>query len=261
MNKSSKMTYVFAYCLFILICIELTNQYKTDISSLDPVENYCSSFSSCRDCKSASLQCDWCHEVGCTHYSSLHCPQKIFLDKTYFKENKERFCNEIISDNPIFIPANLRRFIKMNLKIDDLTIYKRSIMCEIHVEETIIRVKATISNGALYCDMTILRINQSVSLGYIRLLWGGVDPYSNLILIIVYRCEYMASDCVDCQVLDKGFNCGWCQEKSVCSLLEECPRQYGQWINKKSLCGKYNIQVPHQKTGNFRTQLRDVKTP
>lgn len=223
----------------IFTCIKFTKQYNTQLSHVDSTQSYCTSLSSCWDCKRAGTQCDWCHDIGCTHYPSLHCPQKVFLDNAWHKNSLERYCTEIVSSDPIFVPANLRRFIKLNLRIDDLTLYKRSIICEIHIEQAIVRVKGSIGQSTLYCDMTSLRISRSVALGYVRLLWGGAEPYSNMILMIVYRCEYMASNCLECQSLDKRFNCGWCEETSNCILLEECPRQSGPWIDRKSLCGRY----------------------
>ncbi|KAF9801775.1 hypothetical protein SFRURICE_014929 [Spodoptera frugiperda] len=212
--------------------------FNAQLSQIDSIQGYCTSFSSCWDCKRAGAQCDWCHDVGCTHYPSLHCPQKVFLDNTWHKNSIERYCTEIVSSDPIFVPADVKKYIKLNLRIDDLTIFKRSIMCEIHVEQSIIRVKANVGQTTLYCDMTNLKISRTVSLGYVRLLWGGVEPYSNMILMIVYRCQYMASTCYECQELDKRFNCGWCEETSKCILLEECPRQFAPWIDRKSLCGR-----------------------
>lgn len=230
---------------FTFISIKFTEQYKGEVSNEDAVESYCNSFDTCKECKRASPQCDWCHEVGCTSFPNFHCPQKVYLDRKYKTPITERFCTEIVSTDPIFVPANIRKFISMHLAIDDLTIYKRNVICEIHIEETILRVKATLSESTLYCDMTLFRVSRSVSLGYIRLLWGGAEPYSNLILLIVYRCEYMASSCADCQVLTNNFNCGWCEETASCSSHEECPREHGPWINKKSLCNRYKEDLPY----------------
>lgn len=223
---------------FILTYVKLTTLYKADVSGVDPTQTYCTFFSSCWDCKKAGSKCDWCHEVGCTHYPSRHCPQKVFLDNAYFKNTKRRQCTEIVSRDPIFVPANINRFLTLSLNIADLTLYKRRIMCEIHVDQSSLRLKGSIGDNAVYCDMTTLSLsaNQSVAMGYVRLLWGGAEPYSNMILMIVYKCETMAFDCMECLDLDKRFNCGWCEETSQCLLKEQCPGVFGEWTEKKSAC-------------------------
>lgn len=256
LHQQRTMLRLFKLVWIFFTHVKLTKQYDTQLSRLDSIQHYCTSFSSCQGCKGADLHCEWCHEIGCTHYPSLHCPQKLFLDNVWHKNSEERYCTEIVSSDPIFVPANIRRFIKLNLKIDDLTLYKRHIMCEIHIEQTVLRVKGSMGESTLYCDMTILRIMRNVALGYVRLLWGGAEPFSNMILMVVYRCELMASNCMECQALDKRFNCGWCEETSQCILLEECPRQAGPWIDKKSLCSKYYRDVSYLNKKDMRRIIR-----
>lgn len=233
MSNSFKMVWV------IFTYIMLTKTHETQSYEKDTVEDYCTSFSSCWDCKKAGIECDWCHEIGCTHYASLHCPQKINLDNAHRKNSQTRFCTEIVSADPVFVPANIGRSIKLNLRIDDLTLYKRNIVCEIHLEQSIVRLKGSLSVSTLFCNMATLRIERSITLGYVRLLWGGAVPHSNTVMMVVYKCELMASDCMKCQALDKRFNCGWCHETSNCILIEQCPRQTGQTVDRKSSCSKF----------------------
>lgn len=250
MSKFLKLVWI------IVTNLKLTEQYDTQFSRLDSIQSYCTSFSSCLDCKRADLQCEWCHEIGCTHYPTLHCPQKVFLDNIWHKNSEKRYCTEIVSSDPIFVPANIKKFIKLNLKIDDLTLYRRQVLCEIHIEQTILQVKSSMSESTLYCDRTILTIKRDIALGYVRVLWGGAEPYSNMILMVVYRCEFMANNCMECQALDKRFNCGWCEEISQCILLEECPRQAGPWIDRKSLCSKYYRDVSYLNQRDMKGIIR-----
>ncbi|KAJ8719787.1 hypothetical protein PYW08_011962 [Mythimna loreyi] len=233
------------WIIIVNIKLTKTNFNTTQIYPIDTIQSYCTSFSSCWDCKRSGNECDWCHDVGCTHYPSLHCPQKVSLDKAYHKNSPSRYCTEIVSGNPIFVPANIMRFIKLNLKIDDLTIYKRNVICELHLEQSIVTLKGSFGDRTVFCDMTTLRIERSITMGYIRLMWGGAEPHSNMVLMVVYKCESMANYCTDCQALDKRFNCGWCEETSSCILMEQCPRQSGQWIDRKTNCIKDNKEIKY----------------
>ena len=221
---------------FIFTYIKVTKPQNTAISTIDSIQVYCTSFTSCWDCKRAGTRCDWCHEVGCTHYPSRHCPQKVFLDNAFHKNSPKRQCTEIVSPDPVFFPANVRGFVELNMKVDDLTLYDRDVMCEIHIENSVLRLKAIVGDNTVQCDLTTLKISQAVVLGYIRLLWGGAEPYSNMILMVVYKCETMANDCMECQDLDKRFKCGWCDETLKCSLKEQCPGVLGIWAQRKSVC-------------------------
>lgn len=211
--------------------------------------SYCRSFKSCHDCKKTTFQCEWCNDIGCTSFPRLHCPRKVFLDDVWKKNRDERFCTEIVSKQPIFVPANVRRFIKLDLRVDDLTLYERNVICELQIEQQIIQVPATFDDKTAYCDTAILKSNRNIVLGYLRLNWGGLEPYSNTILVIVYSCQNLAQTCKDCLRLDKEYSCGWCKESASCTLLEKCARQYEPWLNKSSTCGYVNFH-------GYRTALK-----
>lgn len=210
---------------------------------------YCRSFKSCHDCKKTTFQCEWCSDVGCTSFPRLHCPKKVFLDDLWKKNRDERYCTEIVTKQPIFVPANMRRFIKLDLIVDDLTLYEKNVICEIQIEQKIIQVPASFDEKTAYCDTAILKTNRNIVLGYLKLNWGGIEPYSNTILIIVYSCQNLAQNCKDCLGLNPEYNCGWCKESASCNLVEECPRQYEPWLNKSFTCGHFNVQ-------SYRTEFK-----
>lgn len=215
-------------------------QISKKISERQSLLSYCRSFKSCHDCKKTTFHCEWCGEFGCTSFPRLHCPKKVFLDDLWKKNKDERFCTEIVNKQPTFVPANVRRFIKLNLKVDDLTLYERNVICEIQIEQKIIQVPASFDDKTAYCETAILKTNRNLVLGNLRLNWGGVEPYSNTMLLLVYSCHNLAQNCKDCLSLSKEYGCGWCKESSSCSLLEECPRQYDPWLNSSYTCGNLN---------------------
>lgn len=213
------------------------NEISKKISERHTLLSYCQSFKSCHDCKKTTFHCEWCGYIGCTSFPRLHCPKKVFLDDIWKKNKHERYCTEIINKQPIFIPANLRRFIRLDLKVDDLTLYERNVICEIQIEQKIIQVPASFDTKTAYCDTSILRTSKNIVLGSLRLNWGGVEPYSNSVLLLIYSCQNLAPSCRDCLNLNKEYGCGWCKELASCSLMEECPRQYEPWLNKSNSCG------------------------
>jgi hypothetical protein len=227
------------YILIVLLLPSECLKIRSDIEGRNSLQTYCSSFKSCNECKRSTFQCEWCNQVGCTAYPRLHCPKRVLLDEIWKKNTAERYCTEIVNKQPIFVPANLRRFIKLELKIDDLTLYESSIMCEMQIGHRVTQVTATLEGGAAYCDTAILKTNRNMVLGYIRLVWGGVEPFSNSILVLVYNCHTLAKNCIDCLALNKEYDCGWCKENNSCGPIEECPRQFGLWMNKSFSCINY----------------------
>lgn len=228
--------------IFVVIIIADSMEQKFNDLNVErlTIHSYCRSFKSCHDCKRAAFQCEWCHDIGCTNHARLYCPKKVFLDNLWKKDGMNRYCTELVTRGPVFLPANVRRFMKIELKVDDMTLYERNIVCEIHLERKIIQVAGSLDKNIVYCDTMVLKISRNVAIGYLRLIWGGAEPYSDMILLIVYNCHTLAASCVDCQGLNKEFQCGWCKDTLNCSLMEQCPRQYGPWITRNNTCGRHD---------------------
>ncbi|XP_059062806.1 plexin A3-like [Achroia grisella] len=242
-NEQTRLRFVITLISFVVLCLIKCSEQLLDsrISGKSNIENICSSIKTCHSCKKA-YQCEWCHDTGCTSFPRLYCPKRLFLENLWRRKSNERYCTEIVNSHPIFVPANVRRFINLELKIDDLTLYQRNIICEIRIDYKIIQVTATFDENTVYCDVMILKTSRNVSLGSLKLIWGGAEPHSNVILLIVYNCQTLALNCEQCLRLNKDFQCGWCEEKSSCSLIEECPRQYGLWMNKSVPCDNSKLQ-------------------
>lgn len=74
---------------------------------------------------------------------------------------------------------------------------------------------------------------------------------SNNLNIIIYKCEYLASNCGICLGLNlKKFECGWCDVDSRCTHADDCPRDSG-WLTKTySIDGSTPI-CPYPRIDNF----------
>lgn len=207
------------------------------------VQNYCRSLNGCQDCVKSAYRCEWYHNIGCTSNANGNCPKKVVLENSWKTQHNGRICTEIISKSPLFVPANVKRFIKVKLRIGDLTIYEQSITCELHLEGQVHRFFGTLDGSSVYCDTSILRIKSNVAVAYLKLVWGGAEPSSNVILVIVYSCKRLATTCKDCQNLNTELKCGWCKDSMSCSLIEECSRVLAPWITRNLTC-KEDVNLP-----------------
>lgn len=198
--------------------------------------SHCRSLTNCQDCVKSVYKCEWCHNIGCTNHARIHCPKKMFLENRWQKDSHARLCTEVITKSPLFLPENVKRYIKVELRIGDLTLREQSIICELHLEGQVYRVSGALKNSEVYCNSPILSIKSNVAVGYLKLIWGGVETSSNVILVIVYSCKRLANSCRDCRNLNTELNCGWCNDSMSCSLKEECPRRLFPWITRNWTC-------------------------
>ncbi|CAH2041121.1 unnamed protein product, partial [Iphiclides podalirius] len=192
----------------------------------------------CQECKKSELECEWCHNTGCTKFPHLHCPKKILIAHLFNNKmnTSQPACTRIVTKSPIFVPANVRHAIKLEMEIDDIMLFKGKVICEIHIEERFMKVHGFLDKNIVYCDSHVFKTTSGVALGSIRLRWQSIVPFSNSVLIIAYNCHALAENCNQCQVLNKRFNCGWCEVNSKCGLIEECPLGYEPWFDENFKC-------------------------
>lgn len=198
--------------------------------------SYCLTLTNCQDCVRSMHQCEWCHNIGCTNNARVHCAKKTLLENRWQKDPNGQLCSEVITKSPLFVPENVKRFIKVDLRIGDITLHEQSIVCELHLEGQVYRFSGALDRSAVYCDSPILSIKSNVAVGYLKLVWGGVETSSNVILVIVYSCKRLANICRDCRNLNTELNCGWCKDSMSCSLMEECPRKVAPWVTRNLTC-------------------------
>lgn len=243
-NRTSNLL-AFSLQLVMMIMLIITpskQEYQQGLKR-QTMNSYCLSITNCRDCVKSVYRCEWCHNIGCTNNAEIHCPKKEFLENSWQTQHNGRFCTEVVTKSPLFVPANAKRFIKVKLRIGDLAIYEHSIICELHLEGRVYRSTGTLNGSAVYCDSMILSIKGNVAVAYLKLVWGGAEASSNVVLVIVYSCNRLASTCKDCQNLSTELKCGWCKYSMSCSLMEECPRMLAPWVTRNLTC-REDINVP-----------------
>lgn len=239
---SNQSTILLQLLMIMLITIPSKQQEQHSLAKHSK-HNYCRSLTNCQDCVRSVYKCEWCHNIGCTNHARAHCPKKVFLEKRWRKVSNARLCSEVITKSPLFVPENVKSIIKVDLIVGDLTLYEQSIICELHLEGQVYRLFGTLDRSAVYCDGPVLSIKSNVAVGYLKLVWGGAETSSNVILVIVYSCRRLANTCMDCRNLNTELNCGWCKDTISCSLKEECPSKILPWVTRNWTCEGKNREI------------------
>lgn len=193
----------------------------------DPT-GYCRSFRTCFDCsKSIWYPCGWCHNYGCTDQPEKLCTfamSKFDLVDTNTTDDLAPVCPYIEHRGSILIPAGVRQNIHVKLHTSDPVLYEKELICQLQFSNRLTHLKALILNDVVYCyPVTLDTVDQGeTNVGTMRLIWGGVQPFSNKIPVSVYRCDVLAVDCESCRVLPPEYGCGWCSDENVCVVADKC---------------------------------------
>lgn len=76
-----------------------------------------------------------------------------------------------------------------------------------------------------------------------------------LIVVLVYRCQGLASNCGFCLELDEKYKCGWCSKggdstSDTCQIKEQC-NNGTQWLDKQQVCPNPRIIDFEPKAGPY----------
>ncbi|XP_038212871.1 plexin-A3-like [Zerene cesonia] len=234
----------------------VTNNFKGDMITQSDIvgkkdskdiDSYCRSIHSCYDCvKSELYPCGWCHDFGCTGKPHNLCPKT----KDASNDNRHRgvsSCPYIQHDGDIFIPAGIRTNLKVKLHILDPIIYRKSIICQIRLKDRITQLKGFIVSNFVYCYPFIIdEIGLSKYTGTFKLIWGGVNPYSNEIPVSVYKCEKLAKSCGSCTSLRPEYGCGWCEDTHKCVVSDKCEGNIIKLIVNETSCFVHEVKLFHK---------------
>ncbi|CAG4953310.1 unnamed protein product [Colias eurytheme] len=218
--------------------IPLSNAQKQDSKGM---ASYCRSIRSCYHCvQSEEYQCGWCHDFGCTSNPYNLCP-KTMDDRMYRGVSS---CPHIQHDGDILIPAGVRTNLKVKLHVLDPIIYRKNIICQIRLQDRVTQLKGFIVSNFVYCyPFTIDDVNLSKYRGSFKLIWGGVNPYSNEIPVLVYKCEKLAKNCVSCTSILPEYGCGWCEDTHKCVVSDKCEGNVIKLTVNKTSCSVHELKL------------------
>lgn len=220
---------------------------KKSVHIKDPTA-YCRSFSTCFKCSTSKwYPCGWCHNYGCTDKPQKFCAYamtKHDFVKSNTTKNLRNLCPYIQHNGPILIPAGVRQNIQVKLHASDPVLYEKELVCQLEFPHRVTRLKALILNNVVYCyPVTLDTLDHGTTdIGSMRLIWGGVQPFSNMIPVSVYRCDSLASKYESiCRLIPREYGCTWCAENNVCTIADKCPDHLKRRFNRltyKSLGSK-----------------------
>lgn len=208
----------------------------------DP-NSYCRSFDNCYECvKSLWFPCGWCHNYGCTESPEYLCPYAETKADISNITGELKACPHIEYDAPIAVPSGESKKIKLQLYVPDPALYNKEIICQIKFLERTIHLKGLIVNDVVHCYPVVLtsyaKMYGETDRGTLSLIWGGAQPYSNEVPLIVYKCEVLASNCELCRRIPAAYECGWCDSIAKCVSKEKCLSK-SNWIRNRMTCENY----------------------
>ncbi|PZC84531.1 hypothetical protein B5X24_HaOG204561 [Helicoverpa armigera] len=209
----------------------------------DP-SGYCRSFNNCYECvKSMWFPCGWCHNYGCTENPGALCPlAETKADKSNIS-GQIRACPHIESEGPVLVPGGVRVNIKVKVYIPDPALYEKDIICQVKIGTELNHLKGLILKDVVYCYPAVLKSRSNEfddnDRGTLMLIWGGAQPYSNKVPLIVYNCETLATDCESCRIIPSVYGCGWCDQTAKCVMGAKCSNDMMQWTLNRLTCENY----------------------
>ena len=226
--------------------VQSMNHYK-DGPIKDP-GSYCRTFDTCYECvKSVWFPCGWCHDFGCTDNPEHHCPFAETEAKRFNITGELKACPYIGHQGSILVPEGLLTKIKVQLYGPDPAILEKEITCQIIVGNRLTNIVGTIQNGYVHCSPIVLQsyanLYRDKNRGALSLVWGGAQPYSNRIPLIVYNCEVAAINCEECTKIPAEYGCGWCAPTAKCVMQGKCALSLFHWIRDSSTCKVYGKEV------------------
>lgn len=89
----------------------------------------------------------------------------------------------------------------------------------------------------------------SFSIKHIRQILNEIILLSNV--VIMYKCENMASSCGKCLTQNEAYSCGWCKPSNQCSIQSTCTTTDG-WLPNTENCPNPRIKrVSYINTNDF----------
>ncbi|XP_071810480.1 plexin A3-like [Asterias amurensis] len=219
----------------------------------------CSAFDSCTKCVDNAFMCNWCvHENRCMGDSSSCIATGVvgYREGNTTTTGKE-FCPriELGSGVEILLPAGETsefRLIAARLPVED------GYECVLRYEDRVITTPATkMGDNAIICSPR--KYNYTSTESFIKakfsMRWNDgkflLDNPSD-IHVTLYKCAMPRTNCGKCLMLDRKFDCGWCESTRECSMESRCGQQE-TWLNgEDGLCPDPTVSSFHPQSGHIR---------
>lgn len=216
-----------------------------EATRLKDAKRYCRSFLTCDECiNSMWFPCTWCHNTGCTHTAEKYCTINTNKADKYNFTSNITGCPYIHNNGPVLVPAGVNINLKVKAFIPDPVIYKKRIICLVQIKKRFTHLIGMLVGDTVYCYSKILKPDINLKFtdaetGTLRLIWGGAEPYSNEIPLVVYKCGDLALDCDTCRLIPTEYGCGWCDKIQSCVVGQHCAHDLISWTLNRLTCDSY----------------------
>ncbi|KAL1461083.1 hypothetical protein WDU94_013014 [Cyamophila willieti] len=177
----------------------------------------------------------------------------------------------------ILVPSNTIKQISVKLRnIFQQCIVETRFICQFNIEGHKLRVKARLLGEMIHCDPMHFQYTSRLSSinTSLTIIWGRsriMDNPDN-VLVNIYSCQDLASNCDLCLNLNHKYKCGWCQSNHRCEIFEHCDG-LGMWFSINQTCAIPEMTSFHPKSGpweggtnvtingiNLGKKFQDIKT-
>lgn len=202
---------------------------RNEILRKENLEPYCAKITSCDECIKNSAYCDWHFDYGCSRIDL-----NVLVSKTL--TTMKFHCPFVTHEGHVAIHAGVSTNVDVKVYAPFPEMFEREISCEIQVSDSVTLLQGVIINDMVHCYefQYDLDSENPVEYGSFKLNWGGIDPYSNEVPLVVYNCETMAKDCESCSQIGPEYGCGWCDVLSQCVMEKKCPTHGNWWLSRNS---------------------------
>lgn len=220
----------------------------------DSTQTDCATLTSCTQCVSSQLSCDWCIDgVRCTNNTAQDCQNDLFVigvnGKGPIYRTGPTFCPSIKpnkgDESEILVAANSKKSIEVKVRATGEFTLQTRFYCKFTIEGNVTFVQALVLRDTLFCDpMEFIYASQSpTQTATFDVVWS-TNPKKSFdnphnIHVVMYKCPEMADNCSSCLAQPEKFNCGWCSVTNMCEVENQCSTDTENkllWLNRKQTC-------------------------
>ncbi|XP_015111286.1 plexin-A2 [Diachasma alloeum] len=230
--------------------VEILNASKI-VKSEDLRMDNCASLSDCMKCVKSSDLCNWSMDQNVCKSpdaapGNLSGGSGVIENENYPGEVHRKgasFCPRIVTSRNITLPSDTHKMIKIKVSMKHVFSESR-FTCRFGDGPEAITTTATLLMDTISCSNA--HFSYPTDEPFVQLpIWvlNGGRELSNPkdIKLIIYKCRYMANNCISCFSFGRNYECGWCPGSSTCEIAGQCEETTIEnlWIGRKGHCPQF----------------------
>uniref|UniRef100_A0A0C9RMT7 Plxna2 protein n=1 Tax=Fopius arisanus TaxID=64838 RepID=A0A0C9RMT7_9HYME len=219
------------------------------IKSEDLKMDNCASLRDCMECVKSSDSCIWeidenlCKSPNSGLDNSTGSFESIENENYSGEINRKgaSFCPRIVTSRNITVPSDTQKMVKIKVSMKHLFTVVFRFTCRFGDGPDAIITSANLLVDTIYCGNA--HFSYPSDEPFVQLpvwvLYGGKELSNPKdIKLIIYKCRFMADNCISCLSFGRNYECGWCPGSSTCEIAGQCEETTVEnlWIGRKGLC-------------------------